>query len=318
MRIPAVAFASVLAVWLAQACTPTCNSDEDCGDGKACVQNPLKADESTCTFQCAADVPCPTGFACVAHDGELKGACLQATGNKQLGDACGEDVDCGSGACAKSGDTPICVTPCNADGTCPTDGDRCILEDLRHVCTAPLDDKASGETCTDPRECLTGTCVLRPGDEDAKCADPCTDTCDGDLVCARLDGGGRACIEALDDGARCTGAGMCEGGFCIEDVDGVAKCASLCGDGGECDEGFSCTRDDEGNDICMPLVDDRASGEECTSARQCASGHCASFADFGVLCADPCVDAQCAEGLVCWTHDPETDPDGTDVCGPTP
>jgi hypothetical protein len=290
----------------------SCASTEECEDALFCVDN-------ACARGCAADLPCAAGQACVARDdGSFEGACLALTDDVPDGAACADDRECASGACLGA-----CLAVCQVGGACPSADERCTLQGLRHVCALPLDDRAAGEACSSSLECASGTCVIAPGDDVAQAA--CADACSNDIgcgqgeVCVRLTGGGRACLTPLADGAVCQANGACAGGHCVLDIDDTKKCASECPPPG-CAAGFVCQEqaDVDGNDLCLPLLDTRASGADCTSERQCASGHCAHFAagadDFGTLCADPCDAAgQCEAPLVCWA-----DPEGTDVCGPAP
>lgn len=307
--------------------TPSCVLDDDCDTGFACVESPEDPDLRVCRPACAADIRCPAGQACVKNeDGDLEGVCLVLPGDKAPGEDCTDDLQCTTGACGPG--TPdatenelICVETCDVETPCPDDALRCTLDGLQYVCVAPLDDRAAGEACDDPRECLSGTCVVRPAVDgapaDPVCADNCSATVpcqDPSRVCVRLEGGARACLEALEDGARCTSKDSCVGGFCIEDVDGKAVCASACVAGG-CEDGFACVKDEDGNDVCMPALDDRADLEPCESARECASGHCVSFAGAGVLCASPCGDGgTCPAELVCYLDAN----DAPTFCGPTP
>lgn len=303
---------------------PSCTSNNDCLDGSFCTDG---GDENGrfCARGCAADLACPAGQACIVRDdGSFEGACLEATDDITEGSACTGDRQCASGACLGEEGNRVCVAVCEIGGTCPDPDDLCTLEGLRHVCVPPLDTRAAGEVCNSPRECLSGTCVVRADalDEPAICAEECSDAiacAAADHVCIRLQGGARACLLPFGDGATCQANDACVGAFCVRDIDEKKKCATLCVDGA-CDEGFGCqtAADDAGHDLCLPVLDTRASGADCASARECASGHCAHFAttdeDFGTLCSDPCPsDGECAAPLVCWD-----DPAGTDVCGPAP
>lgn len=301
-----------------------CASNDDCPAGRFCVPDASEG-TSVCGAPCAADLGCPAGQACVPRDdGTLEGACLALLDNVALGEACTTDRDCQSGAC--EGETaPVCVEQCTDDLTCQNAEERCILDGIRRVCVPPTDDLAAGSLCEDPRQCASGTCVDPPdpsAEEPAPplCADNCevADDCprDGD-ACVRLLGGARACLDPLEDGLPCQASSACAGGFCLEDIDGSLKCASACVDE-QCADGFACVDDTEQHRVCMPKLDSRPSGEPCTTARECASGHCAHFAseteEYGTLCADPCAeDGTCDGGLVCWEDD-----GGTDVCGPVP
>ncbi|MCC7070826.1 MAG: hypothetical protein IT383_05855 [Deltaproteobacteria bacterium] len=301
-----------------------CRTNEDCADGQVCAPDD-EAGTTECVRPCAADLECAAGLACVPRDdGSYEGGCLTVTGRVEVGESCELDRDCRSGACEGFG-SPVCAEQCTGDNTCDDAAMRCVLAGLRRVCVEPTGEGAAGDACTDSRACASGTCVDPPDPAEGEASPPvCADTCteatdcprDGD-ACVRLQGGARACLEPLADGATCQADSACAGGFCLEDVDGALKCASACVDDA-CDEGFLCVDDSEGNRVCLPRLDERAAGEPCTSARECTSGHCAHFAtateELGTLCADPCdEDGQCTDGLVCWT-----DEGGTDVCGPAP
>jgi hypothetical protein len=331
MIVVAMGAGAVLLVPLAvSSCTPpSCDVGVagECGEGEVCVEGAEGLGE--CTRACAADLRCPQGQACIARDdGSFEGACLAITGSFGRGEQCTGDRDCLSGACLGEDGTRVCVDVCSLDAPCSDAADLCTLEGLRRVCAPPLDDRAAGELCASPSECVSGTCVVPPGQDlaDAICVDNCSPdlacTVEGE-VCVRLTGGARACLTPLADGVPCQASSACAGGFCILDLDDQLKCASACDDGA-CAEGFACDVDNEGNQVCMPVfADPRPSGETCESPRECLSGHCARFnapefdgrpaIDFGTLCADPCVDEECSGDLVCWG-----DPEGTDVCGPDP
>lgn len=305
---------------------PTCETNDDCPAGRFCVPDEAEG-VSMCGEPCAADLGCPAGQACIARDdGTLEGACLVLLDDVAVGDPCTSDRDCQSGACEGEG-ASVCVEQCTQDLSCEDAAQRCVLDGVRRVCVPPTDDLPAGEPCADPRECTSGTCVDPPDPIQGEATEPvCADTCreasdcprEGD-ACVRLLGGARACLEPLEDGMACQAEGACEGGFCLEDIDGSHKCASACVDD-ECEDGFLCVDDTEGHRVCMPKLDDRPAGEPCTSSRQCDSGHCAHFGtateELGTLCADPCADdGTCSGDLVCWQDDQAG---GVDLCGPAP
>ncbi len=319
-----VAACALLGALTVVGCTkPTCVVNSECGDGLVCVDDGSSEGTRTCRRACAADLGCPGGQACLPRDdGLLEGACLDVTGKKQVGDTCAGDLECGTGACSAPTADAVCVDVCDRDVPCADASTRCVLDGLRHICAAPTGDLATGESCVESSDCTSGTCVLPPESDQPVCVDDCAADadCTGDgIACLRLVGGARACLPQLGDGVACQAASECHGGFCVEDVDGQKKCASACVDGG-CADGFSCETDLDQNAVCVPVLDTRADGAACTQARECASGHCAHFVtdtdDLGTLCASPCnTDGTCDAPLACW-QDP--DPNGTDVCGPSP
>jgi hypothetical protein len=314
------------ALALGAGCTSrqVCESNADCGADQFCAPDDAEG-VSVCGTPCAADLSCTAGKACVLRaDGSYEGACLLLVDDVPIGEACTADRDCQSGACEGTGN-PVCVEQCTDDLTCDDPAERCVLAGVRRVCVPPSDELPAGAACTDARQCASGTCVNPPdppqgAPTEPVCADNCKQASDcpnqGD-ACVRLQGGARACLVPLADGASCQAAGACAGGFCLQDIDGALKCASACVDDA-CADGFACVDDESGDRVCLPQLDTRAAGEPCTSARECASGHCAHFAtdtqELGTLCADACAgDGSCQDGLVCWQDDA-----GTDVCGPAP
>lgn len=298
-----------------------CQSATDCDAGALCV---VEADgHRACAAVCGAENPCPAGSACVEEDGAF--ACYQIIGDLELGAACGKDTECRSGACVGD-DTAgkFCAAPCEHDDECPAE-ERCYVADQRKVCLEPLDDRAAGEACSTPRECQSARCVQLLEGDAAICLDGCVpaEGCSGPRNCVELVTGANVCVDYVPDGTACTTPIVCQHGRCIDDGSG-GVCTGPCGDDGACAGGWACVEDSEGAPICMPLVDEKAAGEACSSARECASGHCARFAtdseDFGTLCADPCVPgegdapATCTDDeLVCWEV-----AEGPDLCGPFP
>ncbi len=299
-----------------------CATETDCAGGAVCVRE--LDGHLACAAVCGVENPCPEGSACVEDEGTF--ACLGIIGELELGEACGEDTECLSGACV--GDDVaghFCAKPCSADGECPS-AQRCYVADQRSVCLEPLDDRAAGEQCETPRQCAGARCVqLLEGDE-AICLDGCLPEqgCSGPRNCVELDTGAHVCVDHVPDGTACTSPIVCEHGRCIADVDGASLCTGPCGADDTCAGGWVCVEDDEGAPVCMPLLDDKAAGETCSSARECQSGHCARFAtetdDYGTLCADPCIEGDtpeqptCSdEALVCWQVS-----EGPDLCGPFP
>lgn len=299
-----------------------CADETDCDGGAVCV---LETDgHRACAAVCGAENPCPEGSACVEQDGTF--GCLEITGDLELGEACGTDTECSSGACVGDDENGrFCAQPCTDDDGCPS-AERCYVVDHRKVCLSPLDDRAAGEQCDTPRQCASARCVQVIDGEEAICLDGCVvdEGCSGPRNCVELDSGAHVCIDYVVDGTPCTTPIVCQHGRCIADIDGEALCTGPCAEDGSCADGWACVVDDDGAPVCMPLLDQRAAGEDCTSARECASGHCARFAteteDYGTLCADPCVEGAnpdeqtCTDPeLVCWQVS-----DGPDLCGPFP
>ncbi len=309
-------FLLVLGLWPLASCTPGasgCATAADCSAGFACV---VDGADSVCAPACAADKRCADGTACVLANGAVEGACLRLGNDLPLDATCTQDRDCASGACI--GDTSkVCAQVCTPGDDCPGTR-RCALDVLRHVCAEPTDDLADGSSCTSSLQCTSGTCVIAPTEDTAQCSAACSADADcvDALVCARLEFGARACVALVEDGARCDVTGDCVGGFCVQDRDGIKKCASACGAEQSCVADFFCVADDNGADVCLPRLDNRARGESCASNRECQSGLCRHFVDadavdLGTLCSEPCADVvpRCEAPMLCWGGTPP-------VCGP--
>lgn len=297
-----------------------CATEDDCDGERVCVEE--HDGRKACAAACGAENPCPAGSACLDQGGTF--GCHAIVGDLALGEACEEDTECLSGACVGDDNAGyFCAQPCTADDECASD-ERCYLADHRKVCLKPLEDRAAGEYCDTPRQCASARCVQLTNEDDAICLDGCTmdEGCTGPRNCVELTSGGHVCVDHVPDGTPCTTPLVCEHGRCIADTDGAAVCTGPCDDDGKCAAGWACVEDSEGAPVCMPVLEERPAGETCSSARECASGHCARFAteteDYGTLCADPCVEdgeeQTCTDtSLVCWEV-----PSGTDLCGPFP
>jgi hypothetical protein len=289
-----------------------CDSDDACDDGETCTE---VDGEPTCVAPCDLANPCPADTVCTEQDGAA--VCVPTTGELIIGEPCNSDLDCASGACAIEPAGPVCVMDCTAGEICLT-GTRCMQSGPRLLCLSPLDDRADGEACETPRDCLSSFCVKVPHLVSSVCAASCDTTCGPGLACVPIEAGATVCVDAAADGETCTTAAVCAGGTCITDVDETSYCTSPCVDGDCATEGWACMPTVSDVDVCMPPLDDKVAGEACASARECASGHCGSFAtdteDLGDLCADPCdAEGLCAVDLVCWSTTV-----GPDLCGPIP
>lgn len=95
---------------------PTCESDDDCGDGEVCGSDGF----------CEAEPFSPGG----------------------LGSPCENDADCDSGSCGMTADGGTCTEQCDPAGsTCP-DGFDCIAASGdTHVCWPGADDGGDGGGC---------------------------------------------------------------------------------------------------------------------------------------------------------------------------
>jgi hypothetical protein len=300
-----------------------CETEEQCSGGEVCAE---VEGRSICAEQCGDDNACPPGNACLDSPEGL--VCVGIAGDLPTGAKCLADTECASGMCHGSSDPDadrFCVDLCETDDTC-ADGQLCYLADHRNACLTPHPNpEQAGGACPDgPIQCESRYCVrVEEDDSVGTCLDACEPAtgCGGTLICVGLSDDDFVCVDPIADGEACTGPLRCEGGRCVEDDDGSRFCTGPCESHGDCAGDWLCVVTSGEDRICLSPTDTRAAGEECESARECASGHCARFSvpdagpDFGTLCADPCdSDGSCADSsLVCWDVDPDPD-----LCGPFP
>jgi hypothetical protein len=303
----AAALAGATLLMAGNCAVDACSADTDCPEGAACVA--AESGALVCSAACSAVNPCPDGEACT----EVEGAtiCVPA-GEGELGDTCDDNAQCASGACVLAGETSVCVVLCEDDNDC-AQGARCYTTDLARVCLTPVDDRGVGEACSSPPQCDSGLCAGQPGD-DATCVARCEadGSCPGGTLCADLVSGERACLRGLEDGEACNTPDLCKSGRCVADENGARICTRAC-PGWDCDTGWSCVPSLMGDRICMPNTDSKATGESCSSARECVDPFCINFGEeHGVRCAPACEqNVLCDTPLMCWEVDEQPN-----VCGP--
>ena len=247
------------------------------GEGAMC---PLPTSSSSSdTGQCLAPLRCVGGPI-------LTRFCV-ATGTAGAGASCGSDVNCVAGY--HCGDQYHCEGAVPAGGSCRTHsicGDMgCV--DVREcaeglvcsnsTCQAGIEE---GGTCSGSGSCRLSLycsdnhCVPRKA-TDQECRygyDECQDDllCSAEGQCQPKGGLGTACLTGQDceDSLRCVSRGACRSP--------VAKDAA-CDGATPCGDGLFCSA---GSGTC---VEQRSTGEFCSSAGECRSGGCTSG-----LCVDYC------------------------------
>lgn len=326
------ALAAALVFSMASSCRPSpgggdggavvnaeCTRDSDCISGH-CPTIPGEAQK--CRAECLPDGTCETGSACtVVGTSRL---CLPLLEARSAGNRCQASRQCASGMCAglRAEDAGVCVEQCPGDETCPVNL-YCAVDQrvsARPFCVPPLDTRTNGSECTNGRECEGGRCMGWGGR--AQCAAGCAGGCNADagFNCVAQEANGSACLQLLDNAARCGSNPECASGACFQwDAGGV--CVGECGVDQACPTGSACVLL-QGQTVrkCVPLRDMRGAGETCASPDECQSGRCARFGttdfDAGVMCADPCDAGTCNTGLVCWGEDRDAGLRG--LCGPRP
>ncbi len=246
--------------------------------------------------------PCDDGDACTVDD-----ACEGDTCVGVLVDCTAAGDDCNVASCSANGDEGNCdvLDPINDglacnDGAGICDGGVCV----EPGCEDPCDD---GDACTVDDACEGDTCIGVLVD--------CTaagDDCNVASCSANGDEGNCDVLDPINDGLACNdGAGICDGGVCVEPG---------CED--PCDDGDACTVDDacEG-DTCVGLpVDCSGAGDDCNAAScilKGEEGNCdllepindgmtcndgAGICDGGV-CVEPGCEDPCDDGNACTIDD---------------
>jgi len=98
----------------------SCFDNEDCGDGGLCAVRDV---ERWCTFVCEDDATCGEGFECIPSAEMGVSVCAPVVA--LLGQACGADGECLSGACDEAAGR--CTASCDAFAPCPT-GFACVRD----------------------------------------------------------------------------------------------------------------------------------------------------------------------------------------------
>ncbi len=214
-------------------------------------------------------------------------ACKPGPGSLADGTACGSDAQCASGDCKTTTTNGLscgtCVKTAKEGEACnvaPTN--TACATDLRcdkNVCVknvtippggtcsftgSPGSNCAAGTACNaPPTPNATGTCAPIP-----KEGQPCTTTCDTNLVCSNS-----VCIARVDVGAACTTNSQCKNGLYCDTTTKtcattkIAKVGEPCGTTGtKCDAGLACTSNGTSS-TCVAL---KRNGEACTANDRCA------------------------------------------------
>ena len=225
-----------------------CSSNTECAS-LACV-DPGDG-QRRCLHRCRGGAGvCPTAEVCAAGEGAC-GGCVDpaiVSGARALGEPCELDADCGSGICFSDGELRYCSAECTGFGTC-LEGFHC-----RTNRCARGDDGQTGDPCMVDDDCQgTRRCL------EARCARPCTDTCDDGLTCT--DGFCRTDRAPL--GETCTADADCHEGLC-RDVGDVRLCTRACGAAGACPSPYAC-RDVDGELLCGGVETTSGGGGGCSA-----------------------------------------------------
>jgi hypothetical protein len=259
----------------ANACTTTCNTDNDCatgnyctGAGGQCLPKLPQGGACTSNHQCTNNT-CVDGFCC---NSACTGTCFSCNGSKTGGanGTCapitiGTDPD---NECADQG-----AASCGTNGLCDGTG-ACQKYSATTQCAAS---SCAGTTLTVAKFCNgSGTCVT-PNPATTSCAPgtcggspaACNNTCSTDANCASTGFcSGGMCTAKKTAGSTCpTGAHECTSGFC---VDGYC-CNTACT--GACQACASALKNTGSNGVCGAakdgLVDPRGL---CSASPQSSCG----------------------------------------------
>ncbi len=193
-----------------------------------------------------------------------------------VGEPCTGFHECCTGLCADPGTgVPICqfISGCRPIGEiCLENGDCCsgICDPYESSgvmrCTKPGGCMATGEVCW---EGMAANCC--PAGPDGG-PDLCQPTVLGLHRCYDPD----SVDTCLPDGAECTFADECCGGFCLPDANGDYYCGATCvPEGGTCTADIDCCEGVCTDGVCEPnFTDCEPIGGPCTAPEDCCSAYC--------------------------------------------
>jgi len=210
-----------------------CRSDADCNQGLCMKMDayPLGVElaDSRCVSACCSDLDCPEQSVCVVSDAGVR-VCLPvsiaARGKRGLGDSCGSDAECSSGACIGGRCAQRCVTEAGCKSAACALSSGSPREARRFSCVeSPLGREPAGSTCSafDPTACRSGLCTgsnscAKPCGRDADCG--AEETCGHEQVRALLLGPSSVIsycerrTQTEDAGLCCTNAECAKGQLC--------------------------------------------------------------------------------------------------------
>ncbi len=251
----------------------TCTATSDCSTRGACVNNSCRA--PTCSDGVfdpvrETDVDCGSPGGSSSADGPACPAC-------QIGAACHDDDDCGSGSCVSG----RCSAPPSCDNGLRDGSETCVDGGGRDCSPcAPL------EPCLVGLDCDSGVCnqavyvCERP-----TCSDGVTNGDETGVDCGGLSGCKRCAV-----GARCRAGSDCDSRSCQ-----LGYCAAP-----TCSDGIRQSDEAPGGDCGGPRCALCAAGVSCASSDEC-EGQC-----IAGVCQAPRCDNRVQDGA---EHDVDCGPD---------
>lgn len=299
-------------------CTPT-EFDADCGDLQCPSDTECRSYQKADELNCAALGECLSGASCDPLNATAGTSCQAGAGSCDgggecvvpdkltLGQACGDDAECGSGHCAASASgAKLCCNEacsgvcqaCASDGFCdasPADDSRCaaVMCPADTTCANYPPDLTS-DRCTGFGQCAQAASYCRPSYASATTSCGTGRFCDGMGNCENACTSaqlwcGNACINPNTDEQNCGGCGVA--------CPGTSQCVS-----GDCE----CQGANEllcGNaciDVSSNVSNCGACGNSCPnvpgSTRTCKNGQCGSCGAYTEEC---CAGGTCGSGLAC-------------------
>ncbi|HZL16912.1 MAG TPA: dickkopf-related protein [Polyangia bacterium] len=320
------------------ACTNSCQTDQDCDTGTACVNN--TCGPKPLGFTCAAASECGSGQCVdgVCCESACTGACRScnlptspghcmtvAAGNvdprKVCTDkgaaSCGTNGQCdGTGSCAVYASGTVCASETCATGiytpasTCNMTG-QCVAPDSRacapYICngTQCFNACATSDQCKTPNSCILNSCGLKTNGASCSSAADC-----GSGFCAQGICCNAACGGACQSCALSNALGTCTS-VPVNAVDPAGICkdkgATSCGTDGKCDGNGACQKYLQGTTCigssCPAGTTVFTAASTCDGAGTCvtpAPGPCFPFQCGVNVCKNSCAtDADCASPAIC-------------------
>ena len=286
------------------ACTGSCQTDNDCDTGIACLNGscgPKPTGASCAAASECASYNCVDGVCCASACTGACYSCALATSPGSCLPIAAGHVDA-RGVCQDGG-----AAACSTNGRCDGSG-ACQKYQAGTVCAA---ESCSSAVYSGPSTCnTTGQCVA----PDALPCSPyvcngsrCFDTCVADAQCLTPNRCTSNSCGRGNTGAACSTSAQCKSGFCAQGVccdkacTGTCQSCALAGTVGVCTSVANGSVDPSG--LCM---DEGPSS--CGTNGRCQAGSCQNYVS-GTVCKSP----SCPTGTTTFTGASTCDGAGTCV-----
>ena len=269
----------------------TCNSNEDCVDGKYCNNNKQCVDAEVCTL----DADCPEDRN-KCHNSRCIRPCELSEGGCQSDvTTCNSNEDCVDGKYCNNNNQCVDSGVCASDADCPEDRNKC--HDSR--CIRPCELSEGGcqsdvTTCNSNEDCVDGKYC----NNNKQCVDVEVCTLDADCPEDRNKCHDSRCIRPCE-----LSEGGCQSNVTTCNANEECGNGKYCNDSKQCVDSEACTSDadcPEDRNKCNNSKCTRPQLTSCISDDDCADDH---YCDNSDLCMALCKsDNDCTGGKHCLTE----------------